>query len=208
MSHLPPACGLYYAAELAEEYPSVAKKVIAWATAGVILVHVALLVEGFPLVTIATGVACHLAYSLLLITFPFLEILSFKSLLALGKSPPKFAPVVDILRVTKIAVVCCTWANAVAIVLDHYVWFQFFKVFHFDIFKTMVRLISHTGLSASCHSRCALTCGYPVLPLQALFFLLVWLVPFALFISLTVTDQTIPMSVGTPLPATRKHYRH
>ncbi len=76
--HTPTACGLYYAAELAEEYASATKKVIAWAVAIVMALHVALGFEKFPLPLLAGGLACHGMYALLLRDFPNVEIFSVK----------------------------------------------------------------------------------------------------------------------------------
>ena len=72
------ACGLYYAAELAEEYASTTKRVIGWTIAIVIGLHGALLLEHFPLALLAGGIACHAVYGSLLMDFPNVEIFSLK----------------------------------------------------------------------------------------------------------------------------------
>lgn len=72
------ACGLYYAAELAEEYASATKRVIAWAIGLVMALHLALVVEKFPLPLLAGGVGCHAVYACLLLDFPNVEVFSLK----------------------------------------------------------------------------------------------------------------------------------
>ena len=79
------ACGLYYAAELAEEYASATKKLIAWSIFTVIAMHFALIVEKFPLPLLAGGVACHAVYGCLLLDFPNVEVFSLKFGLSLCK---------------------------------------------------------------------------------------------------------------------------
>lgn len=83
--HQQTACGLYYAAELAEEYASQTKRVIAWAVALVIALHCALVVEKFPLPLLAGGVGCHAVYACLLLDFPNVEVFSLKFGLSLCK---------------------------------------------------------------------------------------------------------------------------
>lgn len=114
---LPAACGLYYAAELAEEYSSIAKRIITWTTVGVIVIHFSLLLEGFPPIYICTGVACHLAYALLLTNFPFIEVVSVKSLIVLGEwlctssssSVAGVCPFSDSVCLTCLCVYVCVW---------------------------------------------------------------------------------------------------
>jgi hypothetical protein len=79
-----PACGLYYASELAEEYCSFTKRIITWMIYVAVALHVLLLLDGFPWPYIAGGLACHLAYYLLLADFPTIVLLSRTSFLALG----------------------------------------------------------------------------------------------------------------------------
>lgn len=85
------ACGLYYAAELAEEYASASKRVIAWSLAIVIGMHAALLVEKFPVPVLAGGIGCHLVYAWLLSDFPNVEVFSMK----FGLSLCEFLPIFD-----------------------------------------------------------------------------------------------------------------
>ncbi|XP_019861396.1 PREDICTED: protein TEX261-like [Amphimedon queenslandica] len=71
------AAGLYYLAELIEEYSVIAKKAISGLTIFVLLCHVGLLLfDGFPWLLISAGVLCHLCYASLLSTFPNISLMS------------------------------------------------------------------------------------------------------------------------------------
>lgn len=71
------AAGLYYLAELVEEYSVIAKRVIKYMIVSSVLVHVGVwLFDGFPTPMIAVGIATQLSYSFLLRTFPFISIAS------------------------------------------------------------------------------------------------------------------------------------
>ncbi len=64
------ACGLYCASELAEEYSSLALRVVKVAFATVLGLHAVMLVAGVDLFTIAVSVGCHVCYASLLAKFP------------------------------------------------------------------------------------------------------------------------------------------
>jgi len=72
------ACGLYYMAELAEEYPTFTKKIIFWSIVCIVLVHPFLcILESFPILPVAFGLATHgMYYRLLEKEFPFIELTS------------------------------------------------------------------------------------------------------------------------------------
>jgi hypothetical protein len=71
------AAGLYYLAELIEEYSVLAKKVIAFAVLCVVVMHVGLwLIDGLPVLLVLTAVLAHLCYGSLLSTFPLISLLS------------------------------------------------------------------------------------------------------------------------------------
>ncbi|XP_065919496.1 protein TEX261-like isoform X2 [Dysidea avara] len=71
------ASGLYYLAELVEEYSVIARKVInvmIWVS---IIVHIGVwLFDGFPVLMILVGIVTQLMYSILLRTFPFISVSS------------------------------------------------------------------------------------------------------------------------------------
>merc|ERR1711865_589109 len=72
------ACGLYYMAELAEEYPTFTKSMIQWSIMIILLLHPFLWIfESFPVLPVAFGIATHaMYYRLLIMDFPFIELTS------------------------------------------------------------------------------------------------------------------------------------
>ncbi|GJQ13677.1 hypothetical protein GpartN1_g5468.t1 [Galdieria partita] len=71
------ACGLYYLAELTEEYTTTAKKVLRFFIQLNLVIHGLLWVwERFPFLYVSLGVAAHLLYFILLRGFPFIELRS------------------------------------------------------------------------------------------------------------------------------------
>ncbi|CAO3666666.1 unnamed protein product [Umbelopsis ramanniana] len=92
------ACGLYYLAELVEEYTVFTKKIIKYATGTVVFIHVCLWIfDRKPFFQILFSLACHGVYSMNLQTFPFISL----------TSPPFLA-------------------SCVLVLIDHFVWFQYF----------------------------------------------------------------------------------
>mmetsp|Transcript_36729 Transcript_36729/g.50990 ORF Transcript_36729/g.50990 Transcript_36729/m.50990 type:complete len:210 (+) Transcript_36729:233-862(+) len=92
------ATGLYYLAELVEEYTMLTKKCITYAIYAVVGIHVALLVvDRLPLVCILCGIGSHAMYYTLLKKFPFIELAST-------------------------SFIC----SVLALIVSHYVWIQHF----------------------------------------------------------------------------------
>jgi hypothetical protein len=132
------SCGLYYAAELAEEHSVLTGRLLGHATKGVVAGHVVLWLDGFPFGRCLTGVLCHGVYAWLLNDYPRLELSSPAFLLAV-----------------------------VAFLVAHYSWFSF--------------------LAGG---------GGPFLPFVnslGFFAVFVWLVPFSLFVSLSINDNELPL---------------
>lgn len=68
------ACGLYYMAELAEEYSRLTKKILKYSIFGVLAIHVLLMLfDGFPIFTTMFGIALHGVYYQFLKDFPFVN---------------------------------------------------------------------------------------------------------------------------------------
>jgi len=79
------ACGLYYLAELAEEYTSLTKKLMWGASISVLVCHGLFFVfEDLPSLPLAVGVGSHASYIILLREFPFLRVLSPAFLLSIA----------------------------------------------------------------------------------------------------------------------------
>ncbi|KAJ8600579.1 hypothetical protein CTAYLR_008164 [Chrysophaeum taylorii] len=88
------ACGLFYAAELAEENSVAMGKILKWTVRVVIGLHCLLLLDGtLPRWSTLVGTACHMCYGLLLLDYPNIDLAS-----------PAAA------------------FSAIALVVDHYVW--------------------------------------------------------------------------------------
>ena len=100
------ACGLYCAAEVAEEYSALSKKLLKYLLLVVFSFHLLFLLAGVNFFTIAVSTACHLVYSCLLTSFPFVDPLSVPAI-----------------------------ASIIAVGVAHYVWFQYFYANFTPIFQ-------------------------------------------------------------------------
>lgn len=131
------AAGLYYLAELVEEYTVVAKKVITWMiVSSVLLYAVFIFTERFTWTLILCGIGAQGLHATILKNFPYVKFLS-----------PSFLGAVILL------------------LLNHYLAFIYFQQqFH------------------------------PFTEVMAYFTLCLWLVPFALFVSLSANDNVLPTS--------------
>ncbi|XP_063231868.1 protein TEX261 [Bacillus rossius redtenbacheri] len=129
------AAGLYYVAELVEEYTVATKKVIWWMIMVTLLVYAGLvLFEDFPAWMLACGVLGQAAHLLILNTFPYFKL-----------SSPAFA------------------LSVLLLLLNHYLAFQFFSSVLYSFSEVL-----------------------------AYFTLCLWLVPFALFVSLSANENILP----------------
>lgn len=71
------ATGLYYLAELVEEYTKLAKRFITYTTQGVLILHfLVLVIDRLPVKCVAAGVAAHLCYLGQLQRYPFMQLWS------------------------------------------------------------------------------------------------------------------------------------
>lgn len=103
------AAGLYYLAELVEEYTVLASRVIRWTIFSVLSVYIGLfLFEDLPTLLIACGLISQLAHLLMLRTFPFF----------IATSPPFIVGVVMIF-------------------VNHYLAFQHFTRYYYGFSEVM-----------------------------------------------------------------------
>ncbi|CAG9772818.1 unnamed protein product [Ceutorhynchus assimilis] len=129
------AAGLYYLAELVEEYSSYAKKIIWWMNIIITLLYVLLwLFESFPSTLIACGILAQVCHFVILSNFPYVAFTS-----------PFFIFAV------------------IFVVINHYLAFSYFTSTY-----------------------------HPFSEVIAYFTLYLWLVPFALFVSLSANDNILP----------------
>ncbi|XP_055533957.1 protein TEX261 [Wyeomyia smithii] len=137
------AAGLYYLAELVEEYTVTAKKIITWMVATSLILYVIFIfTEPFSWTMLLCGIGAQVLHLVILKNFPYVKFLS-----------PNFLSAVILLLV------------------NHYLAFIYFQQqFH------------------------------PFSEVMAYFTLCLWLVPFALFVSLSANDNVLPTSnERTPL---------
>ncbi|XP_026744198.1 protein TEX261 [Trichoplusia ni] len=129
------AAGLYYLAELVEEYTVMAKYIITWAVIATAAIHIGLLLfEDVPLHLNALGLLQQFFHVLLLRDFPVVRVLS--------------VPFV---------------AGVLTLILHHYMAFKFFGAVYYTFTEVL-----------------------------AYFTLCLWIVPFALFVSLSANDYVLP----------------
>ncbi|KAL1510009.1 hypothetical protein ABEB36_004667 [Hypothenemus hampei] len=129
------AAGLYYLAELVEEYTTIAKRIIWWITTTITVLYLLLWVfESFPTMMIMCGLLAQLCHFTVLSNFPFVN---FKS--------PFFL------------------LGVILIFVNHgFAFSHFSSIYH------------------------------PFSEVIAYFTLYLWLVPFALFVSLSANDNVLP----------------
>lgn len=70
------ACGLYYLAELCEEYVITAKRLIGYTIKAELVLHALLLWDRLPAVCLACGAAAHVSYLRLLKPYPYIQLTS------------------------------------------------------------------------------------------------------------------------------------
>uniref|UniRef100_A0A182JWF3 Protein TEX261 n=1 Tax=Anopheles christyi TaxID=43041 RepID=A0A182JWF3_9DIPT len=131
------AAGLYYLAELVEEYTVIAKKVISWMVAVTASLYVIFIfTENFTWTMLLCGLGSQILHGLILTDFPYVRFLS-----------PAFIGAVGLLMV------------------NHYLAFVYFQL----QYHTFTEVLAY-------------------------FTLCLWLVPFALFVSLSANDNVLPTS--------------
>mmetsp|Transcript_90422 Transcript_90422/g.258357 ORF Transcript_90422/g.258357 Transcript_90422/m.258357 type:complete len:195 (+) Transcript_90422:96-680(+) len=107
------AAGLFWVAELAEEFSVLTGKILKWSIVGIEVVHVLLYVDGlFPLPYMLLSMAANGAFALLLHDFPFIELTSIKFIL-----------------------------GVVGVLINHFCWVHFFYQVHFTILQTISFLV-------------------------------------------------------------------
>ncbi|KAF7268755.1 protein TEX261 [Rhynchophorus ferrugineus] len=129
------AAGLYYLAELVEEYTTYAKKIIWWMNSIITILYVLIwMLEGLPTSMTVCGILAQLCHFVILANFPFVAF-----------SSPFFI------------------IGVIFVIVNHYLAFSYFS-----------------------------TTYHPFSEVIAYFTLYLWLVPFALFVSLSANDNVLP----------------
>ncbi|KAJ0169984.1 hypothetical protein K1T71_014590 [Dendrolimus kikuchii] len=129
------AAGLYYLAEIVEEYTVMAKYVITWTVIATASIHIGLIIfEDLPLYLNVLGLVQQLLHGVLMKDFPVVRVTSITFITAL-----------------------CT------LVVHHYMAFKYFGEVYYNFSEVL-----------------------------AYFTICLWVVPFALFVSLSANDYVLP----------------
>lgn len=169
------ASGLYYLSELVEEHTVIAKRLLTKLIYSVVGLHIFLwIVDGLPFWGTVLGVLSHGVYLGNMRRFPFVKLSDPLFILSCGKF---CFPLFNMRDLAK--------EKTVLVLLDHWVWFRHF---------------SHSQSRAYQRSAYYEDIDTPSFTMIASFFgLCVWLVPFALFVSLSAGDNVLP-TMGTEEP--------
>jgi hypothetical protein len=173
------ASGLYYLSELVEEHTVLAKKLLYRLIYGVVGLQVLLLVvDGFPVRLSVLSVVSHIIYAQNLRRFPIVKLTDPLFLLSCGRllSPAhrESSGMLERARLT----LC-----AALVIANHYLWFR-----HFSSPPPA------SAYSSYPYSRDANIPSFT--EIASYFGLCVWLVPFALFVSLSASENVLP-SMGS-----------
>ncbi|KAF4804156.1 Protein TEX261 [Turdus rufiventris] len=164
------AAGLYYLAELIEEYTVVTRRIIKYMIwfSSAVLVGLYLF-EQFPAFLVGMGLFTNLVYFGLLQTFPFIVLTSSNFILSCGQAsnPPALGNFGEFLGFPE----CPKKARDapgvwVLVVVNHYLAFQYFAE-EFYLFSEVL----------------------------AYFTFCLWLIPFAFFVSLSAGENVLPSTV-------------
>ncbi|KAK6343904.1 erv26 superfamily protein [Orbilia brochopaga] len=161
------ASGLYYLSELVEEHTVVSKRILTRLIQGIVAIHILLLlIDGFPFVLTSFSAISHGAYAMNLRRFPMVALTD-------------------------------GWfiGSCILVVTNHILWFRHFS-------KPPEPLYDYSS-PTSAATRHRHTYGSSLdkptpsfSEISAFFGLCVWLVPFALFVSLSAGENVLPSSVG------------
>ncbi|XP_039953052.1 protein TEX261 [Bactrocera neohumeralis] len=133
------AAGLYYVAELVEEYTQTARKIITMMIGATVFVYIMFIFfDNLPWKMILCGLAAQMFHAIIMSNFPFIRFISVPFIGAI-----------------------------VLLIINHMLAFQYFTSYY-----------------------------YPFLQILAYFTICLWLVPFALFVSLSANDNVLPTTVN------------
>ncbi|MCJ1318088.1 erv26 super protein [Xylographa vitiligo] len=196
------ASGLYYLSELVEEHTVAAKKLLTRLIYGVVVLQGLLVaVDRFPLGLSALSIGSHAIYLQNLRFFPTVRLADPVFILSCGEFSPPSPPPLSPLhpdpqspanprsspRNTQRGHTDADIAKkrgAVLVLLNHYLWFLHFS---------SPAAFPPASSSPYAPSQGALPSFTEV---ASYFFLLIWLVPFALFVSLSASENVLP-SMGS-----------
>lgn len=168
------ASGLYYLSELVEEHTVFAKRLLSRLIYSIMSLQFLLcVVDRFPFLLTALGIFSHFIYLGNMRRFPFVKLTDPLFVASCGELPPSSGH-------------ACTQGKAsddsfaVLVLLNHYLWFKHFSKNQQRAYKNMSSYYDTPD-------------NIPTFTEIASYFgLCVWLVPFALFVSLSASDNVLP----------------
>ncbi|BFZ57889.1 erv26 super protein [Savitreella phatthalungensis] len=165
------ASALYYVSEFVEEHSRFARRCIERCIYAIcIFLALSWITDGLPFLLVCLGLASHAVYHYNLATFPFIRVTSGRFI-----------------------------GGALLTVLNHYLWFR-----HFGAIQRARReylQYGHTSDWTSFRRGSSSNGGPPEVTFSqvaSFFMLCVWLVPFALFVSLSAGDNVLPTTATAP----------
>ncbi|MCJ1399682.1 erv26 super protein [Xylographa trunciseda] len=184
------ASGLYYLSELVEEHTVTAKKLLTRLIYSVIVLQILLVaVDRFPLGLSALSIASHAVYLQNLRFFPTVRLADPVFILSCGELPPPLPhpiphpPSQQSPRTPP--PLTAPPGDPALVLLNHYLWFLHFSA-----------PASFPPTPSSPYAPAARALLPSFTEVAAYFFLLIWLVPFALFVSLSASENVLP-SMGS-----------
>ncbi|MCJ1292082.1 erv26 super protein [Xylographa carneopallida] len=191
------ASGLYYLSELVEEHTVAAKKLLTRLIYSVIALQGLLVaVDGFPVGLSLLSIGSHAVYLQNLRFFPTVRLADPVFVLSCGACSlvllrPRYPVLRTHLRLSRAS---CLGADGfqcgtVLVLLNHYLWFR-----HFSSPTSFPPTSSST--TTPYHSPPPSSALPSFTEVASYFFLLIWLVPFALFVSLSASENVLP-SMGS-----------
>lgn len=169
------ASGLYYLSELVEEHTVVSKRLLTRLIYFIVVLQLLLcVVDRFPFWLTLLGVASHIVYLGNMRRFPFVTLTDPLFLTSCGMQgfPASLRPT----RYPELIVV----RVIVLVLLNHIVWYRHFSAHQKGVYQNMSSFYDTPD-------------DIPTFTQIASYFgICVWLVPFALFVSLSASDNVLP----------------
>ncbi|KAI1266023.1 transmembrane adaptor Erv26 [Xylariaceae sp. FL1019] len=174
------ASGLYYLSELVEEHTVIAKRLLTQLIYFIIgLQFVLWLVDSLPLPLSLMGIVSHVVYLGNMRRFPFVRLTDPLFLVSCGKPTCPIS--------CRLQRVCTDTAMAVLVLANHYLWFRHFSESQQRSYSRMSSMYDQPDAPSFTE-------------IASFFGICVWLIPFALFVSLSASDNVLP-TIGSEQPS-------
>lgn len=173
------ASGLYYLSELVEEHTVVSKRLLTRLIYLIVALQLLLcFVDRFPFWLTMLGVASHVVYLGNMRRFPFVTLTDPLFIVSCGRWLP-YKALPALLQKHRFPA-ADSWSPTVLVLANHVVWYSHFSARQKSAYSNMSSFYDTPD-------------GMPTFTEIASFFgICVWLVPFALFVSLSASDNVLP----------------